>query len=84
MVVLLLLSQATLASHDLQHLDSVHSELCTVYLSQDHSAHCAATSALSITHAAPEILRVDLIDTFFTSLIPGYASRAPPKTVFLS
>jgi len=84
LICLLLLSQTALVSHDVEHLESEHNELCVVYLSQDHSASDIAVSAPSIVHVVPERLQVDIVNAFVAVPVSAYASRAPPQTVFLS
>lgn len=81
---LLVLSQATLASHDVQHLGSEHNELCTVYLSQDHSEHGIAADNAPTTTFYAERFQADAADVFLAVTSSVYASRAPPHTVFFS
>lgn len=81
---LLLLSQAAVVSHDVQHLDSAHTELCAVYGTQDHSADCVGVKVVEIFQVSPENLQVAAVDTFSDVSISAYDSRAPPKTIFFS
>jgi hypothetical protein len=81
---LLLLSQAAVVSHGVEHLGSGHNELCAVYVSQDHSAHSVAISIPPIFHVSPENIQVSGVEFFNPVLISVYAARAPPKTIFFS
>lgn len=84
LVCLLLLSQTSLVSHEIQHLGSAHNELCAVYLSQDHSALNAAVNTLPIGHVVPRRAQADVVSVPIKTLFSAYASRAPPQTIFFS
>lgn len=81
---LLLLSQTALVSHDVQHLSSGHNELCSVYISQDHSAHNVGVVVPAVFNVSPESGQVDAVDIFSRVSISVYDSRGPPKTIFFS
>jgi hypothetical protein len=81
---LLLLSQAAVVSHGVEHLSSGHNELCAVYVSQDHSAHSVGISIPSVFHVSPENIQLGGVEFFNPVSISVYAARAPPKTIFFS
>lgn len=81
---LLLLSQAALVTHDVEHLGSAHNGLCAVYLSQDHSAHSAAIIDSFEIQVLPEFFQADSVDLLVAVTFSAYASRAPPQTIFFS
>ena len=80
--LLLLLSQTSLALHDVEHLDNAHSELCAVYVSQDHSADSPDICSETTTHSFQQSLAIGINDIVEPALNSAYASRAPPNTIF--
>ena len=76
---LLLLSQAAIASHDVQHIGQEHNEFCAVYVFQDHSSDSGIEVVpVLTTHISPLNEKFDSVDLFITEPSSIYASRAPP------
>ncbi len=84
LALLLLLSQTAMVSHDVEHLGNAHSELCAVYVSQDHSADSPAICGETTTHSFLQSLALGINDIVEPASGSAYASRAPPNTVFHS
>ena len=79
LALLLLLSQTTAMSHDVQHLGSAHGELCAVYLSQDHSALTSVVVTTPVFNGPVDCYQDVGIEIDVPSRISPYTSRAPPK-----
>ena len=78
LAIMLLLSQASVAMHDIHCLDEVHDQTCEVYATQDHNAAKTDNKKQNEPLLTSETL-VTFVPLVSSNLfIPTYLSRAPP------
>ena len=81
LAISLLLSQASVAVHDIHCLDGEHDQTCEVYATQDHSA-----AKTDDKKQGEPLLTSEGLVTFAPLVspnlfVPTYLSRAPPSKV---
>jgi hypothetical protein len=73
-----LVAQAALVVHRIDHNAASHSAFCAACVAADHAANSGSTPALAIVPQAPARIAVTRGEPATTTVLHAYRSRAPP------
>ncbi|MBL7002550.1 MAG: hypothetical protein ISR69_00815 [Gammaproteobacteria bacterium] len=81
-IVLMLLAQFSLQTHNIEHMTHDHEELCTSYLLADHQIDYTNNLLATGLAVFTDVAIFSLFTALFSFSFSHYISRAPPLKVY--